>query len=39
MVVDVWQFDRIFSFLVLGVILVAIGFLYNRFADALRKWM
>ncbi|MEX1119440.1 MAG: DUF2339 domain-containing protein, partial [Terrimicrobiaceae bacterium] len=42
MVVDVWQLEtiyRILSFLVLGVILVAIGFLYNRFADALRKWM
>ncbi len=41
-VVDVWQLEtiyRILSFLVLGVILVAIGFLYNRFADALRKWM
>jgi len=42
LVVDVWQLEtiyRILSFLVLGVILVAIGFLYNRFADALRKWM
>ncbi len=42
MVVDVWQLQtiyRILSFLVLGVILVVIGFLYNRFADALRKWM
>jgi len=40
--VDVWQFDagfRILSFLVLGVILLALGFLYNRLADALRKWM
>ncbi len=41
-IVDVWQLEtiyRILSFLVLGGILVAIGFLYNRFADALRKWM
>lgn len=40
--VDVWQFEagfRILSFLVLGVILLALGFLYNRLADALRKWM
>jgi uncharacterized membrane protein len=40
--VDVWQFDtvfRILSFLVLGVVLLALGFLYNRLAGLLRKWM
>ncbi len=40
--VDVWQFDtltRIFGFVVLGAVLLAIGFFYNRFADALRRWL
>ena len=38
--VDVWQLDtiyRILSFLILGVLLLAAGFLYNRFAEALRR--
>ncbi len=38
--VDVWQLDtvyRILSFLILGILLVAAGFLYNRFGDALRR--
>lgn len=37
---DVWQLDpifRILSFLVLGIVLLAAGFLYNRFAAALKK--
>jgi uncharacterized membrane protein len=41
-IIDVWQLDtiyRILSFLVLGVVLLALGFLYNRFADLLRKWI
>jgi hypothetical protein len=40
--VDVWQLEtiyRILSFLILGGILVAAGFLYNRFADVVRKLM
>jgi len=40
--VDVWQLEtlyRILSFLVLGGVLLALGFLYNRFAEALRKWL
>lgn len=39
---DVWQFDtiyRILSFLVLGGVLLALGFLYNRFADLIRRWI
>jgi len=39
---DVWQFDtvwRIVSFLVLGAVLLALGFLYNRLAGLIRKWM
>ncbi len=40
--VDVWALDtisRIVSFLVLGVVLIALSFLYNRHAAALRKWL
>ncbi len=39
---DVWQFDtltRILSFVVLGTVLLLIGFFYNRFAETLRRWM
>jgi len=39
---DVWQLDTIFrilSFLVLGAVLLALGFLYNRLAGLIRKWM
>jgi len=38
--IDVWQLDtiyRILSFLVLGALLLAAGFLYNRFAEVIRK--
>ncbi len=40
--VDVWELEtiyRIFSFLILGIVLLALGFLYNHFATALRKWI
>jgi len=39
--VDVWQFDtllRIVSFLVLGAVLLVLGFFYNRFAEQVRRW-
>lgn len=39
---DVWGFDplyRIISFLVLGVVLLSLSFVYNRFADSIRKWL
>lgn len=39
---DVWQLDTIFrilSFLVLGAVLLVLGFLYNRLAELIRKWM
>lgn len=41
-IIDVWQLEtiyRILSFLVLGIVLLALGFLYNRFADFIRKWI
>ncbi len=41
-IVDVWRLETIFrilSFLVLGVVLLALGFVYNRFASTIRKWL
>lgn len=41
-IVDVWRFDtlpRILSFLVLGVVLLSLSFVYNRFADTIRRWL
>jgi hypothetical protein len=41
-IIDVWRFDtlpRIVSFLVLGVVLLVLSFVYNRFADVLRRWL
>ena len=40
--VDVWQLEtlyRILSFLVLGAVLLLLGYLYNRFADSIRRWL
>jgi uncharacterized membrane protein len=39
--VDVWSFEalwRILSFIVLGVVLLVIGYAYNRFEEKLRQW-
>lgn len=41
-VVDVWHLDtvyRIISFLLLGAVLMALGFVYNRFAAKFREWL
>jgi uncharacterized membrane protein len=40
--VDVWAFDpvyRILSFIVLGVVLLLVGYFYNRFEEKLRRWI
>ncbi len=40
--VDVWKLEtlfRILSFLVLGAVLLLLGFIYNRFADTIRRWL
>jgi uncharacterized membrane protein len=40
--IDVWQLEtiyRILSFLVLGAVLLVLGFAYNRFAESLRRWL
>jgi uncharacterized membrane protein len=39
---DVWRFDtiyRIVSFLVLGGVLLGLSFVYNRFGEAMRRWL
>ena len=39
---DVWRFEtvgRILSFLVLGAVLLLLGYLYNRFGTKLREWL
>ncbi|MFA7342915.1 MAG: DUF2339 domain-containing protein [Terrimicrobiaceae bacterium] len=39
---DVWKLDppfRILSFLVLGSVLLLLGYLYNRHADRIRQWL
>ncbi len=39
--VDVWAFEavfRIISFIVLGLVLLMIGYAYNRFEEKLRQW-
>ena len=39
--VDVWAFEpvfRIISFIVLGLVLLVIGYAYNRFEEKLRLW-
>ena len=40
--IDIWQLEtiyRILSFLALGIMLLMLGFLYNRFSDWIRKWI
>lgn len=41
-ILDVWRFDtlpRILSFLALGVVLLILSFVYNRFAETMRRWL
>lgn len=40
--VDVWHLEtglRILSFLLLGAVLLLLGFLYNRFSESIKKWI
>ncbi len=40
--IDVWQLEtiyRILSFLILGTVLLLLGFAYNRFAERLKHWL
>ena len=39
---DVWQLEagaRIVSFLVIGVVLIALGYVYNRYQETIRKFL
>lgn len=39
---DVWRLEtlyRILSFLVLGAVLLLLGFVYNRYAEKIRRWL
>jgi hypothetical protein len=41
-VLDVWKLEtlyRIFSFLALGVVLLALGYVYTRFQEKIAKWL
>jgi hypothetical protein len=41
-IIDVWRFDtlyRIASFLILGAVLMLLSFVYNRFAEVIRRWL
>lgn len=40
--IDVWrleQFNRILSFMAIGIVLLLLGFLYNKFQDKIREWL
>ena len=39
---DVWKLEqiyRILSFIALGVVLLALGFIYNKYQDKIRQWL
>ncbi|MBC8001496.1 MAG: DUF2339 domain-containing protein [Opitutaceae bacterium] len=39
---DVWKletFYRVLSFMALGLVLVALGFIYNKYQEKLREWL
>jgi hypothetical protein len=41
-VLDVWKLEtlaRTFSFFALGVVLLVLGFIYNRYQDRIRQWL
>ena len=42
MVIDVWKFETIFrvlSFMVLGVVLLVLGFVYNKYQEKIKEWL
>jgi uncharacterized membrane protein len=42
MVLDVWKLDtlyRIVSFVALGIVLLVLGFIYNRYQEKIRTWL
>jgi len=42
MIVDVWKLEtiyRILSFMALGIVLLVLGFIYNKYQEKLREWL
>ena len=42
MVIDVWKLEtlyRILSFMALGVVLLVLGFIYNKYQEKIREWL
>jgi uncharacterized membrane protein len=42
MVIDVWKLETlssILSFMALGVVLLVLGFIYNRYQEKIREWL
>jgi len=41
-VIDVWTLDRIYrvlSFMALGIVLLVLGFIYNKYQEKIRQWL
>ena len=39
---DVWKLEtlyRVLSFMALGVVLLVLGFIYNKYAEKIRQWL
>ncbi|HVV02317.1 MAG TPA: DUF2339 domain-containing protein, partial [Verrucomicrobiae bacterium] len=42
LIVDVWKLDviyRVLSFMALGIVLVALGFIYSKYQEKIREWL
>ena len=42
MIFDVWKLEtlyRVLSFMALGFVLVALGFIYNKYQEKIRAWL
>jgi uncharacterized membrane protein len=41
-ILDVWELElvyRILSFMALGVVLLVLGFIYNKYQEKIREWL
>jgi uncharacterized membrane protein len=41
-VVDVWRLEtiyRVLSFMALGLVLMVLGFIYNKYQEKLKEWL
>ena len=42
MIIDVWRLEtiyRILSLMALGIVLLVLGFIYNKYQEKLREWL